>query len=190
MQQHQQQPHDQQPVVAPAGEIKELAHAECSGCSAGEPVELLDCPICIECYAAPPSENAPVMLPCGHSVCKQCSQDLQAATLCCRKGHWLLCIACPSCNKQLDLPPGGVKSLPVNYALVQAAQAIKDASRKMIEHERTMAPAAALAAPTAPGASGPNVAAAVAAPALPTAATGAGAGAGASGGGGATAAAT
>jgi hypothetical protein len=185
MQQQQQQPHDQQPLVAPAGEIKELAHVECSSGSVGEPVELLECPICIECYAAPPSENAPVMLPCGHSVCKQCSQDLQAAALCCHKGGGLLCIACPSCCRQLDLPPGGVKSLPVNYALVHAAQAIEDAARKMIEHERTMAPAAALAAPAAPGASGPNVAAAVAAPVSPTATTGAGAGAGASGGGGA-----
>ena len=67
---------------------KEPAHVECGGGGGvGEPAELLECPICIECYAAPPSEAAPVVLPCGHSVCKQCSEDLQVAALCCHKVH-------------------------------------------------------------------------------------------------------
>ena len=175
-------------MVEPAGETsvtavtKELAHVECGGGAVGEPVEL-ECPICIVCYAAPPSENAPVMLPCGHSVCKQCSQDLQAAVLCCHKGRGLLCIACPSCCRQLDLPPGGIKSLPVNYTLVQAAQAIQDSAQKMIERERTAAPAAALAAPAAAPARKTGKNAAAAAPASPTATTDTGTGVGASGGG-------
>jgi hypothetical protein len=133
-------------------------------------VELLECPICIECYDVPPSEIAPVMLPCGHSVCRQCAEDLQAAALCCHRGGGLPCIACPSCCRQLDLPPGGVKSLPVNYALVHAAQAIKDAAREMSEHERAAAPAAALAAVTEAPAlvPGRNAAATVAVQASPT----------------------
>ena len=183
VQQQQQQPDDQQPVVAPAGKIKELAHVECSRCSVGEPVELLECPICIECYAAPPSENAPMVLPCGHSICRRCAEDLQAAALRSSKGGGLLSIACPSCCRQLDLPQGGVKSLPVNYALVQAAQAIKDAALKMSERERTAAPAAALAAPAAAPARKTGKNAAAAAPASPTATTDTGTGVGASGGG-------
>jgi hypothetical protein len=188
-----QHPQKQRPATAPACESSEAAATKelakvacCGGGGVGKQMEL-ECPICMDCFAAPPSKNAPVSLPCGHSICRQCAEDLQAAALRCRKGRGLLCITCPSCCRQLDLPPGGVKSLPVNYALVHAAQAIKEAARKMSECDREAAPiTAALTAPAvAPGASGPNMAAGVAAPESPTATTGPGAGAGASGGGGA-----
>jgi hypothetical protein len=198
--QQQELPQKQRPATAPAAESSEAAatsemdKAACAGDGVGSPVELLECPVCIGCYAAPPSKNAPVSLPCGHSVCKQCAEDLQAAALRCRTSGGPLRIACPSCCRQLDLPLGGAKSLPVNYALAHAAQAIKDAARKMSECERAAAPAAALAAPAdrtwLPAAApalvcGPNVAAEVAVQSSPTATTCAGAGAGAHGGGGA-----
>jgi ankyrin repeat protein len=170
-----QQPRQQQQKLAVATAVtaatEDLAQASCRG-GVGKSVDLLECPICMESYAAPPSENAPVSLPCGHSVCKQCAADMQAAALRCRKGGGPLRIACPSCRRQLDLPPGGVKSLPFNYALVQAAQAIEDTAWD-IERERAAAPAAALAAAAAPlaQASGPNAAAAVGAQASPTSTT-------------------
>jgi hypothetical protein len=163
--------------VASAAAIEEAAQAACGGGGGGggKPVELLECPVCIACYAAPPSENAPVFLSCGHSVCKQCAETLQTAALRCRKGGGPLRIACPSCRKQLDLPPGGVKSLPYNYALIQAAEAVEDTARERSELDKSQhqaaapAPALAVPAPASAPASAEEAAAALAAPASPTA---------------------
>jgi LSD1 subclass zinc finger protein len=127
-------------------------------------MELLECSVCFECYAPPPSQNAPVSLSCGHSVCMQCAEGLQTAALRCRKGRGPLRIACPSCRKQLDLPPGGVKSLPCNYGLAQAAEAVELAARERSQHSR-----AAAAAPAPAPASAEKAAAAAAAPASPAA---------------------
>ena len=44
---------------------------------APSPELLPECPVCLECYQRPPSVHAPVSLPCGHSVCRQCVLDLQ-----------------------------------------------------------------------------------------------------------------
>ena len=69
--------------------------------------------------------HAPVSLPCGHSVCRQCALDLQTATPSQHGGGGGgggaggLAIACPSCCQQLELPPGGAQALPCNYGLVQ-----------------------------------------------------------------------
>ena len=43
------------------------------------PELLPECPVCLECYQRPPSVHAPVSLPCGHSVCRQCALGLQTA---------------------------------------------------------------------------------------------------------------
>jgi hypothetical protein len=66
--------------------------------------------------------HAPVSLPCGHSVCRQCALDLQTAAPSQHGGGRAtsgLAIACPSCCQQLELPPGGTQALPCNYGLVQ-----------------------------------------------------------------------
>jgi hypothetical protein len=96
----------------------------------------------MECFAAPPSDNAPVVLLCGHSVCKQCAEALQAAALRCRKGGGPLRIACPSCRKLTVVPAGGAKSLPVNFGMVQATQLLEDAVRGGSGHKRAAAKAA------------------------------------------------
>jgi hypothetical protein len=91
--------------------------------SAPLPELLPECPVCLECYQRPPSVHAPVSLPCGHSVCRQCALDLQTATPSQHRGGGGgaggLTIACPSCCQQLELPPGGAQALPCNYGLVQ-----------------------------------------------------------------------
>jgi hypothetical protein len=77
----------------------------------------------LECYQQLPSVHAPVSLPCGHSVCRQCALDLQTAAPSQHGGGsggaGGLAIACPSCCQQLELPPGGIQALPCNYGLVQ-----------------------------------------------------------------------
>ena len=91
-----------------------------------EPPELLpECPVCLACYQQPPSVHAPVSLPCGHSVCRQCALDLLQTAAPSQHsgggggGTGGLAIACPSCCQQLELPPGGAQALPCNYGLVQ-----------------------------------------------------------------------
>ena len=89
---------------------------------APSPDLLPECPVCLECYQQPPSVYAPVNLPCGHSVCRQCALDLQTAAPSQhngRGGAGGLAIECPSCCQQLELPPGGAQALPCNYGLVQ-----------------------------------------------------------------------
>ena len=73
---------------------------------------LPECPVCMECYERPPSKYAPVNLPCGHSVCRHCALQLQAAAAPSQ-------FACPSCRQQLELPSGGAQALPCNYGLVE-----------------------------------------------------------------------
>ena len=84
---------------------------------------LPECPVCLECYQQPPSVHAPASLQCGHSICRQCALDLQAAAPSQHSGGsggaGGLAIACPSCCQQLELPPGGTQALPCNYGLVQ-----------------------------------------------------------------------
>jgi len=81
--------------------------------------QLPECPVCMECYDHPPAEQAPVVLPCGHSICRQCALDLQTANPGRQRGSGTLAIVCPSCCQQLELPPGGAQALPCNYGLVQ-----------------------------------------------------------------------
>jgi hypothetical protein len=87
------------------------------------PYLLPECPVCLACYQQPQSMHAPVSLPCGHSVCRQCVLDLQTAAPSQhgrgRGAAGGLAIACPSCCQQLELPPGGAQALPCNYGLVQ-----------------------------------------------------------------------
>jgi TPR repeat protein len=81
-----------------------------------------ECPVCMECYDRPPSEQAPVVLPCGHSVCRQCALDVQTATPSCQRGAGALTIVCPSCRQLLELPSGGAQALPYNYGLLQVLE--------------------------------------------------------------------
>ena len=106
VQQHQPQAMPTPPTPAPSPEL------------------LPECPVCLECYQRPPSVHAPVSLPCGHSVCRQCAPDLQTAAPSQHSsagggGAGGLAIVCPSCCQQLELPPGGAQALPCNYGLVQ-----------------------------------------------------------------------
>jgi len=84
--------------------------------------QLPECPVCMECYDHPPAEQAPVVLPCGHSICRQCALDLQTANPGRQRGSGTLAIVCPSCCQQLELPPGGAQALPCNYGLVQVLE--------------------------------------------------------------------
>ena len=78
------------------------------------------CPICLESYEAPPSENAPVSLPCGHCVCRACVGNVQTGQV--DGGELQLC--CPVCRQHSPMPAGGIAALPCNYALVEMIQLV------------------------------------------------------------------
>ncbi|XP_013410567.1 probable E3 ubiquitin-protein ligase MID2 isoform X2 [Lingula anatina] len=69
----------------------------------------LTCPVCLELYADP------LILPCSHSVCKQCLQDIIHSKK--EKTDNEEKIDCPSCRKPLDATKEALASLPRNLAL-------------------------------------------------------------------------
>lgn len=84
----------------------------------------LECVVCLEVYEEPPSELAPVSLPCGHSMCRRCtSAAVKTAEQGLRQGRAADgAINCPTCRKSLATPEGG--AWPCNYALVELMRAV------------------------------------------------------------------
>eukprot|EP01065_Artemidia_motanka_P002739 TRINITY_DN11297_c0_g1_i1.p1 TRINITY_DN11297_c0_g1~~TRINITY_DN11297_c0_g1_i1.p1 ORF type:complete len:875 (+),score=258.65 TRINITY_DN11297_c0_g1_i1:58-2682(+) len=64
------------------------------------------CPVCFDEYSATGSQR-PVVMPCGHGVCSECSRKVLAG------GE----SRCPVCRATVHLPARG---LPANYALLEA----------------------------------------------------------------------
>lgn len=67
----------------------------------------LTCPVCLELFADP------LMLPCSHSICKKCLQDILHSNIKMgREG-----IQCPACRKSLVITKEKICKLPRNLAL-------------------------------------------------------------------------
>ena len=82
--------------------------------------DIPECILCLEKYEEPPSNYAPVMLPCGHSVCKQCAPTLQ------KEEGGTLFIKCSVCRALSPLPAGGAAALPHNYTVVEMLRSLSD----------------------------------------------------------------
>jgi hypothetical protein len=79
-----------------------------------------ECPVCFETYEAPPSQQAPVSLPCGHTFCREhAASDTGQAD---QVDGGALQICCPTCRQHSPMPEDGAAGLPVNYALVAVVQ--------------------------------------------------------------------
>ncbi|KAL3859262.1 hypothetical protein ACJMK2_009489 [Sinanodonta woodiana] len=77
------------------------------GDNASSMEEELTCPVCLELYADP------LLLPCSHSICKKCIQDIvDNRTKTGKEG-----LDCPSCRKTCALDQEMVSKLPRNLAL-------------------------------------------------------------------------
>jgi hypothetical protein len=84
---------------------------------------LCECPVCLEDYLSPPSDHMPLSLPCGHTQCRLCVEQMEAAALGANMGGGPLVVQCPECRKVLELPPGGSEALPCNYSLLRMVEA-------------------------------------------------------------------
>lgn len=62
-------------------------------------IDNLTCPVCYGIY------KNPKFLPCHHSYCEQCLEEMQMESK----------ITCPECRKEATLPLGGVKELANNF---------------------------------------------------------------------------
>ncbi len=91
--------------------------------------ELLECPICNE------TDETPKLLPCAHSMCEQCLQQILLAARKERRAN-LRTIYCPLCRHKVRLPVGGVNDLPTNITLVRMRDLI--AAKK--ENEKKCVP--------------------------------------------------
>ena len=61
--------------------------------------DILTCPVCRQLF------NTPRFLPCYHSYCEQCLENMQVQSK----------IKCPECRCEATVPFGGVKLLPINF---------------------------------------------------------------------------
>ncbi|KAM4694960.1 tripartite motif-containing protein 59 [Discoglossus pictus] len=72
--------------------------------------EELTCSICYSIFVDPR------ILPCSHTFCRNCLENVVNSS----ENYWRLSmfrLTCPSCRGNVELPPTGVRSLPINYAL-------------------------------------------------------------------------
>ncbi|XP_014770719.1 probable E3 ubiquitin-protein ligase MID2 isoform X1 [Octopus bimaculoides] len=69
--------------------------------------EELSCPVCLELFADP------LLLPCSHSICKKCLQDLVASDGEIGREE----TRCPTCRNPLLLSENNIDTLPRNLAL-------------------------------------------------------------------------
>eukprot|EP00058_Branchiostoma_floridae_P018469 XP_002603958.1 hypothetical protein BRAFLDRAFT_71754 [Branchiostoma floridae] len=73
--------------------------------------EELSCSICLELF------TRPKVLPCQHTFCQDCLQDLAG-----RGGAF----QCPNCRQQVRLPPQGVKGLPDNHLVTSLCERLQN----------------------------------------------------------------
>ncbi|PVD36462.1 hypothetical protein C0Q70_03446 [Pomacea canaliculata] len=81
----------------------------------------MTCAVCTEVYISPR------FLPCHHSFCLACLEELEY-----RYGD---IIPCPTCRAPATVPPGGVCDLQVNFYFTEEAL-----ERARIEGSRSMCP--------------------------------------------------
>ncbi|NXB64592.1 TRI59 protein, partial [Struthidea cinerea] len=89
--------------------------------------EELTCAICYDIF------EEPRVLPCSHTFCRVCLQDLLQPSAEFPSGR---CLSCPTCRAVVAVPAAGPKALPLNFAL-------KAVIEKWQEEERARAEAGA-----------------------------------------------
>ncbi|KAK7481531.1 hypothetical protein BaRGS_00027180 [Batillaria attramentaria] len=65
-------------------------------------VKSLSCALCLEVF------RNPKLLPCSHTFCEICLEGLSTSVFAAR-------LQCPTCRKQIDVPPGGVSAFQTNF---------------------------------------------------------------------------
>ena len=78
-----------------------------------------ECPICMEAYEAPPSARAPIILACGHCVCRGDAGNIPTG----QRDGGALQLCCPTCRQHTPMPEEGLAALPCNYTLVEMIEA-------------------------------------------------------------------
>ena len=81
--------------------------------------DFLTCPVCRQLF------NNPRFLPCYHSYCEQCLENLQEQSK----------IICPECRRAATVPLGGVKSLQSNFFVNQLVGELANKSAKEGDEE-------------------------------------------------------
>ncbi|XP_078581862.1 tripartite motif-containing protein 2-like [Branchiostoma floridae x Branchiostoma japonicum] len=72
--------------------------------------EELTCSICLELF------TRPKVLPCGHTFCQDCLQDLASRRV---------PLQCPNCRQQVRLPPKGVTGLPDSHIIANMCERLE-----------------------------------------------------------------
>uniref|UniRef100_F7FL45 Tripartite motif-containing protein 59 n=1 Tax=Monodelphis domestica TaxID=13616 RepID=F7FL45_MONDO len=74
--------------------------------------EELTCSICYSIF------EDPRVLPCSHTFCRNCLENvLQASGNFYVRRALRIPLTCPNCRRTVEIPPPGIESLPINFAL-------------------------------------------------------------------------
>lgn len=91
--------------------------------------EDLTCSVCYSLF------SDPRVLPCSHTFCKTCLDNLlQAST---NYSIWRplrLPLKCPNCRSVMELPPAGVDALPTNVSLRAIIEKVGENRSETLTH--------------------------------------------------------
>jgi hypothetical protein len=93
-----------------------------------------DCTVCYLKFASQPITRVPKMLPCGHTLCRQCVESLAI------RGK----LSCPLCRVEVRLGTDGTATLPTNHSLLDVLEA---PAAELLVTVRTFMTARALCVP-------------------------------------------
>ncbi|KAK3103348.1 hypothetical protein FSP39_018650 [Pinctada imbricata] len=85
----------------------------------------LTCGTCLCVYDS--GEHTPKLLPCSHTVCRNCLERIIAAQL-----HDTGYFRCPICREHIGIPRGGVGTLPPSYIVNQLLDLMSQQRRDVI----------------------------------------------------------
>ncbi|CAF0889158.1 unnamed protein product [Rotaria sp. Silwood1] len=86
----------------------------------------LTCSTCINQYSSDSHEHQPKLLPCSHTVCRQCLEHIVSSQP--RSDA----IKCPICREHILLPRGGVTSFPPSFLVNQLLDLMVSQRRDVI----------------------------------------------------------
>ena len=86
----------------------------------------LTCSTCINQYSSDSHEHQPKLLPCSHTVCRQCLERIVSSQP--RSDS----IRCPICREHILLPRGGVTSFPPSFLVNQLLDLMVSQRRDVI----------------------------------------------------------
>ncbi len=91
---------------------------------------LSECPVCTD------FDSIPKQLPCHHTICLQCIENILSSTRDKEDDPHLKVIFCPLCRSEVELPNGNAKNLPTNLLMAQLQETVAATDVKGVDEQK------------------------------------------------------